>query len=113
MPVKITEADLQAVLPDLTTTMRFPGIREPVEMYRDRWGIPHIKAENENDLFFAQGFVTAQDRLWHMDADRHRALGRWRSSLEVAVSPKIGSYGRREWVAPRNWTTKSLALKRR
>ncbi|HAA78705.1 TPA: penicillin acylase family protein, partial [Candidatus Latescibacteria bacterium] len=46
-------------------------------MYRDQWGIPHIKAENETDLFFAQGYVTAQDRLWHMDADRFRALGRW------------------------------------
>ncbi|RKU11156.1 hypothetical protein C6502_09155 [Candidatus Poribacteria bacterium] len=77
MSVKITEADLEAALPDVTTTMRFAGIRRPVEVYRDRWGIPHIKAENENDLFFAQGFVTAQDRLWHMDADRHRALGRW------------------------------------
>ena len=77
MPVKITEADLKAALPDLTTTMRFSGIHKSVDVYRDRWGIPHIKAENENDLFFAQGFVTAQDRLWHMDADRHRALGRW------------------------------------
>ena len=77
MSVKITEVDLKATLPDLTTTMRFAGIHKPIEVYRDRWGIPHIKAENENDLFFAQGFVTAQDRLWHMDADRHRALGRW------------------------------------
>ena len=42
-----------------------------------RWGIPHIRAENEADLFFAQGFATAQDRLWHMDFDRHQALGRW------------------------------------
>ena len=77
MSVKITEADLKAALPDLTTTMRFAGLHNPVDVYRDQWGIPHIKAENENDLFFAQGFVTAQDRLWHMDADRHRALGRW------------------------------------
>ena len=77
MSVKIREADLQAALPDVTTTMRFSGIHKHVDVYRDRWGIPHIKAQNENDLFFAQGFVTAQDRLWHMDADRHRALGRW------------------------------------
>ena len=76
MSVKITEADLKAALPDLTTTMRFSGLHNPVDVYRDQWGIPHIKAENEDDLFFAQGFVTAQDRLWHMDADRHRALGK-------------------------------------
>ena len=77
MSVKIREADLQAALPDVTTTMRFSEIHKHVDVYRDRWGIPHIKAQSENDLFFAQGFVTAQDRLWHMDADRHRALGRW------------------------------------
>ena len=77
MSVKIREADLYAALPDVTSTMRFSGIHKHVDVYRDRWGIPHIKAQNENDLFFAQGFVTAQDRLWHMDADRHRALGRW------------------------------------
>ena len=36
-----------------------------------------VKATTEHDVFFAQGFVTAQDRLWHMDQDRQRALGRW------------------------------------
>ncbi len=77
MPVEITEKDLKAALPNVTTTMRFSGLHNPVEVYRDRWGIPHIKAKDENDLFFAQGFVTAQDRLWHMDFDRHRVLGRW------------------------------------
>ena len=77
MPVKITTHDLKAALPDVTTPMRLPGIDTPVEVYRDRWGIPHIKAENEKDLFFAQGFVTAQERLWHADFDRHQALGRW------------------------------------
>ena len=46
-------------------------------MYRDRWGIPHVQATSTQDAFFAQGFVTAQDRLWHMDWDRRRALGRW------------------------------------
>ncbi|MBI1927847.1 penicillin acylase family protein, partial [Candidatus Poribacteria bacterium] len=75
--MKITTHDLKAALPDVTTPMRLPGIDTPVEVYRDRWGIPHIKAENEKDLFFAQGFVTAQERLWHADFDRHQALGRW------------------------------------
>ena len=75
--MKITENDFKSVLPELTTTMRLPELGAAVEVYRDRWGIPHIRAENEADLFFAQGFATAQDRLWHMDFDRHQALGRW------------------------------------
>ena len=41
-----------------------PGLREPVEVIRDEWGIPHIYAQNDDDLFFAQGYVMAQDRLW-------------------------------------------------
>ena len=73
----ITRADLEAALPDLTSTIRAPGLAKPVEVVRDEWGIPHILATTEPDAFFAQGFVTAQDRLWHMDYDRHRALGRW------------------------------------
>ncbi len=77
MPTQITTEDLKAALPDVSTSLAFQGLEKPVELYRDQWGIPHIKAENENDLFFAQGFATAQDRLWHMDADRHQALGRW------------------------------------
>lgn len=77
MPAGLTEADLAAALPDVTATLRLPGLVDSAAIYRDRWGIPHVRAENEHDLFFAQGFATAQDRLWHMDYDRRRALGRW------------------------------------
>ena len=73
----ITRADLEAALPDITSTIHAPGLHHGVEVVRDRWGIPHVRAATEDDAFFAQGFVTAQDRLWHMDYDRHRALGRW------------------------------------
>ncbi len=73
----ITRADLVAALPDLTSTIRASGLHQPVEVIRDAWGIPHIRAATKHDAFFAQGFVTAQDRLWHMDYDRRRALGRW------------------------------------
>ena len=73
----ITRADLEAALPDLTSTIRAAGLDRAVEVVRDRWGIPHIRAATVHDAFYAQGFVTAQDRLWHMDYDRHRALGRW------------------------------------
>ena len=75
--MSITRADLKAALPDLTSTIRASGLERPVEVVRDCWGIPHVRASTEHDAFFAQGFVTAQDRLWHMDYDRHRALGRW------------------------------------
>ena len=75
--MQISQSDLSAALPDVTTTMELYGLKKNVSVYRDSWGIPHIKAANEPDLFFAQGFVTAQDRLWHMDFDRHQALGRW------------------------------------
>ncbi|MCH8101912.1 MAG: penicillin acylase family protein [Chloroflexi bacterium] len=77
MSPSISRSDLEAALPDVTGTLHFAALSAPVEVFRDEWGIPHIKGESERDLFFAQGFVTAQDRLWHMDADRHRALGRW------------------------------------
>ena len=74
---EIGAEDLNAVLPDLTGTLNLAGLDGPVTVYRDRWGIPHVQASSLHDAFFAQGFVTAQDRLWHMDWDRRRALGRW------------------------------------
>ena len=75
--MRAVRADLKAALPDLTSTVRAGGLDQPVEVVRDGWGVPHIRAQTKQDAFFAQGFVTAQDRLWHMDYDRHRALGRW------------------------------------
>ena len=49
------------------------GLKSEVKIYRDNWGVPHIYAENEDDLFFAQGYVQAQDRLWQMEL--HRRMG--------------------------------------
>jgi penicillin amidase len=76
MSNQITGADLQAALPDVETEQHLKGIVGEATVYRDSWGIPHITADNEPDLFFAQGFVTAQDRLFQMDYDRLRCLGR-------------------------------------
>ena len=73
----ISTKDLHAALPDLESPQCCEGLKKTVTIHRDPWGIPHIQAEGEADLFFAQGFATAQDRLWHMDFDRHQALGRW------------------------------------
>jgi penicillin amidase len=52
-----------------------PGLRETVEVTIDIWGIPHIRAGNLHDLFFAQGFNAARDRLWQIDLARKRGLG--------------------------------------
>ena len=68
---------MKASLPDLIGSLNLIGLQGSVRIYRDRWGIPHAQTSSVNDAFFAQGFVTAQDRLWHMDWDRRRALGRW------------------------------------
>jgi penicillin amidase len=51
------------------------GLSAPVTVRRDEHGVPHIEAANEDDLFVAQGYVTAQDRLWQMDAFRRNANG--------------------------------------
>ena len=88
MSRRLTPSDLQNALPDVTSTLNLPGLEKPVEVCRDRWGVPHLRAENERDAFFAQGFVTAQDRLWHMDYDRHRALGRWAEFAGPAALPE-------------------------
>ena len=52
-----------------------PGSSAPVTVRRDAHGVPHIEAATQDDLFIAQGYVTAQDRLWQMDAFRRNANG--------------------------------------
>jgi penicillin amidase len=52
------------------------GLHAPVRVVRDTWGVPHIYAANQDDLFAAQGFVQAQDRLFQMDLWRRSAQGR-------------------------------------
>jgi penicillin amidase len=66
----------KAALSQTAGELRAPGLREPVEVLRDRWGVPHIYARNRHDLFFAQGYVQAQDRLWQMEVWRREAEGR-------------------------------------
>ena len=53
-----------------------PGLLEPVEVLRDRWGVPHIYARNTQDLFFAQGYIAALDRLWQIDLWRRMGTGK-------------------------------------
>jgi penicillin amidase len=79
-------ADLKSLarqsLAKLDGDFNVPGVREPVEIIRDKWGVTHIYAKNEADLFFAQGYVAAQDRLWQ--------LYMWRMEHEGRLSEILG-----------------------
>ncbi|MFC4626136.1 penicillin acylase family protein [Daeguia caeni] len=54
---------------------KVPGLKQDVTISIDRWGVPHIRANNLHDLFFAQGWNAARDRLWQIDIARKRGLG--------------------------------------
>jgi penicillin amidase len=65
----------QSSLPLLEGTARAPGLSARVQVLRDAHGVPHLRAQSLADVFFAQGYVTAQDRLWQMDLSRRHAEG--------------------------------------
>ena len=56
--------------------LRVIGLKDSVEIIRDRWGVPHIYAKNSDDLFFAQGYITALDRLFQLDLWRRIGTGK-------------------------------------
>ena len=62
--------------PRIDGDLKLHGPMGQIEILRDRWGVPHIYANNFDDLVFAQGFVHAQDRLWQMDYNRRLVAGR-------------------------------------
>ena len=64
-----------SVQEDGMETLRLSGLREPVEILTDRWGIAHIYAKNQPDLFFAQGYNAARDRLFQLEIWRRRVTG--------------------------------------
>ena len=68
--------NIENYLPDLNKEHEPDKILDDISIYRDEYGIPHIKAKNSYDAFFGQGFATAQDRMWHMEYDRKRAYGK-------------------------------------
>lgn len=63
-------------LPQKSGTLHIRGLHEEVEIITDTYGVPHIYAQNEDDLFFAQGYIHAQERLWQMDFNRRLGSGR-------------------------------------
>jgi penicillin amidase len=72
---------LRQSLPAWEGEIALPGLAAPVEILRDRFGIPHIFAQSEADAHFALGFVHAQDRLWQMDMNRRIGAGRLAEAL--------------------------------
>ena len=66
----------------------YPTVRERVEILRDRWGVPHIYAKNTVDLFFAQGWITARDRLFQIDLWRRVGTGKLAEILGPAAIPR-------------------------
>src|SRR5712692_1396726 len=67
---------MSAPLPPASGSLQLKGLHDGVTVLRDHWGIPHVHAHGTADAFFAQGFVHAEDRMWHMEWDRRRAYGR-------------------------------------
>src|ERR1700746_1516401 len=65
----------RSALPQLDGTISASGLAAPVDVIRNPHGIPTIEAKSFEDIFFAQGYVTAQDRLWQMDIMRRFAAG--------------------------------------
>src|SRR5438132_1658151 len=65
----------KAALPQLDGSIQASGLSAPVTILRDAQGMPHITAASIDDLLFAQGYVTAQDRLWQMDVNRRFGRG--------------------------------------
>ncbi|MEQ8477275.1 MAG: penicillin acylase family protein [Fulvivirga sp.] len=61
--------------PDNDDQTTIAGLKEPVEIIRDEWGINHIYAKNQHDLFFAQGYAAAKDRLFQFEIWRRQATG--------------------------------------
>lgn len=72
---KLAAAELPDTRAKLAGSVSLAGVRQPVEILRDEWGVAHIYAQNADDLFFAQGYVAAQDRLFQIDLWRRQGTG--------------------------------------
>ncbi len=105
-----TAPDLQTLaqtrLAQIDGDIKVAGLRAPVQVIRDTWGVPHISAQSADDLFFAQGYVMAQDRLWQMEMWRRSAEGRLAEIAGPAALPRDraarmlkyrGPFDDREW----------------
>ena len=80
-----TDAQALAVL---SGNLHVAGLRKPVRVLRDKWGIAHIYASNQHDLFFAQGVIASQDRLFQMEVWKRAGQGRLSEILGPSALPR-------------------------
>jgi penicillin G amidase len=76
LAVLTTHRLLHKPKPRYKGSLRVKELSAPVEIFRDKWGVPHIYAQSTPDLVFAQGFIHAQERLWQMDFSHRLVAGR-------------------------------------
>jgi penicillin amidase len=106
------QSDVQALakqsLAQIDGEITVDGLKAPVQVVRDTWGVPHITARSADDLFFAQGYVMAQDRLWQMEMWRRAAEGRMAEIAGPAAVARDrtarllkyrGPFDEREWTS--------------
>jgi penicillin G amidase len=94
---KNLQSRADAALSTISGTIRATGLEDSVNVLRDRWGVAHIYARSQHDLFFAQGFVAAQDRLFQMELWKRSGQGRLAevlgpSALKRDVNARLLSY---------------------
>src|SRR6266705_1590244 len=81
-------------LPKKNGTLHLQSLHEPVEILTDRYAVPHIYAQNEDDLYFAQGYIHAQERLWQMELNRRIGSG-WLCEIFGEISLETDRFCRR------------------
>ena len=92
-------------LPQWEGELQLAGLEAPVEITREEHGIPYIRASNEHDLYFAQGFVHAQDRFWQMELARRTSAGRlaeWFGAIALPSDRRARTLGVTQ-AAERSW----------
>jgi penicillin amidase len=117
-PVEELRDAARAALPPLEGELRVGGLQEPVEVLRDRWGVAYVSAGSPEDLWFAQGFVQASERLFQIELAIRAATGRlseWFGELTVPAdrfARTVGFHRIGEAEAQR-WTPGSRAMMER
>src|ERR671920_1739550 len=104
-------------LPKLEGLVELSGLEDTVEVLRDRFGVPQILAGNERDLFFAQGYVHAQDRFFQMELGRRAGQGRLSeliggSALEFDRLSRTIGFGRIAAASEKNGPPETLEILR-
>lgn len=103
---------LNSFKPDLNTELNLKGLKSPVEVLYDDYGIPHIYAQNEEDLFYAFGYVHAQDRLFQMELLRRLANGRLAELFGEKAVPSDKFFRTMGFRRHAKWTIDSLVNKK-